>query len=127
MNKLTFIICYFLLGGIVGALLGKRRKMGQWKGALIGSLLNWLGWIIIAVSELPEGTLITKSKKKRRKTILITIGMIFILLSVLYLIGIFVISIPEGRMSTPIMGIILFGSIGISILKKGMSIDVNEE
>ena len=121
-EELLVVICIFLIGAIIGALLGIKRKMGLWKGLLLGFFLNWLGWIIIAVSDKKEGTVETPSSIKRRKILFIVLGGFLLALALMYLVALLTVPVPSGRERAPIMGIVLFGGVGIAALRKGLGI-----
>ena len=122
MENTTFLLCLLIIGATIGALLGNKRKMGLVIGLLLGLFLNWLGWIIIAVSDKKEGTVETPSSIKRRKILFIVLGSLLLALALMYLIAFFTVPIPSGRERAPIMGIVLFGGVGIAALRKGLGI-----
>lgn len=127
MERTTFLICYFIIGATIGALLGNKRQMGLIKGLLWGLFLNWLGWIIIAVGDKKDGTIETPSSLKRSKILFIVLGGLLLALALVVLIALLTVPIPSGRERVPIIGIVLFVGIGISVLRKGLGIKNTEE
>lgn len=127
MERTTFLICYFIIGATIGAMLGNKRQMGLVKGLLWGLFLNWLGWIIIAVSDKKEGTIETPSSIKRKKILFIALGALLLALALVLLVALLTVPVPSGRERTPIIGIVLFGGLGIAVLRKGLDINNTEE
>ena len=45
------VLFALIIGGVVGALIGRNRKIGAGWGALLGAVLGLIGWIIALCSK----------------------------------------------------------------------------
>ena len=62
-DRATFAIWYFVIGAIVGVLLGLLRKKGVFYGLLLGAFFSIIGWAFILL-----GDDVQESEKRTRLT-----------------------------------------------------------
>ena len=51
MEQLVGVILAMIVGGAIGALIGRNRKIGAGLSFVLGMFLGFIGWIIAACSE----------------------------------------------------------------------------
>ena len=103
-DRATFAIWYFVIGAIVGVLLGLLRKKGVFYGLLLGAFFSIIGWAFILLGD--DGQ---ESEKRTRLTKIarIIVGGILIVFSLGSLIAALTSPIPAWENARHVFFVIL--------------------
>lgn len=65
MEEVFIIIFSMVIGGLIGVLIGRNRKIGAGWSFVLGAFLGIIGWIIAAVSDKKEPEFTDMSDKSK--------------------------------------------------------------
>lgn len=120
-DRATFAIWYFVIGAIVGVLLGLLRKKGVFYGLLLGAFFSIIGWAFILLGD--DGQ---ESEKRTRLTKIarIIVGGILIVFSLGSLIAALTSPIPAWENARHVFFVILMLValiiLGVVVFGKGI-------
>lgn len=120
-DRATFAIWYFVIGAVVGVLLGLLRKKGVFYGLLLGAFFSIIGWAFILLGDDGQES---EKRTKMTKIARIIVGGILIILSVVSLIGALTSPIPAWENTRHVFFVILMlvtmAILGVVVLWKGL-------